>query len=74
MESLEYFVPLLIVISCVVVTLSFLLLGVNAILNLKINPLEKRIEGLEAGQAKLEKRMDNIEAKLDTLLALIKSK
>ncbi len=76
MEGLDQFVPLMIVMSCVVVTLSFLLLGVNALLNTKIDPIKKDIAKLEAGQAKLEsgqakleKRMDGIEAKLDQLLA-----
>ncbi len=31
------------------------------LLNAKINPLEKRIEGLEAGQANLEKGQANLE-------------
>ena len=47
-------------------TMSFLLLGVNAMLS----PLKKDIAKLEAGQIQLNKRMDGIEAKLDRVLAI----
>ena len=48
-------------VIAVVATLAFLLTGVNTILK----PIRKDIAKLETGQAKLE-------AKIDTLLALIK--
>ena len=44
------------------------------IIQLSVWPIKKDIAKLETGQVKLEKRMDNIEVKLDTLLALIKKK
>ncbi len=52
--NLKPSVPLMITISCVVVTLSFLLVGVNFLLNAKIDPLKQNI-------AKIEIRMDKLE-------------
>ncbi len=43
--------------------LGFFALFMNFLLNAKINPLEKRIEGLEAGQAKLNEKLDKLLAK-----------
>ena len=82
MKVLKDFVPLFTAGIFFVGFLALLLTGFGYMLK----PIEKRIDRLEAGQAKLEtrmtnletgqvkleKRIDGIEVKLDTLLELIK--
>ena len=55
-----------IIAVCALMTVLF------GIIQLSLWPIKKDIAKLEIGQVKLEKRIDGIEVKLDTLLELIK--
>ena len=46
-----------------------MLLGFNALLNAKIDPIKKDIARLEVGQAKLDARLTKLDDKLDKILA-----
>ena len=65
MEGLKRNVPLMITMSAIVVTLSFLLLGFNAQLNAKIEPVKEnqaRFESeLKENQARFERRFEKLE-------------
>ena len=71
MESLKKFLPLTGTVSATVITLSFLLLGVNSILNAKIDPIKKDIGRLEAGQARFERELKEIKADLTEIKRLL---
>ena len=62
MESLRNLNPLFTAIIAFTAVLSFLLIGMNSILDAKITPIKEN-------QARMEKRMDRMESKLDQLLS-----
>ena len=71
MESLEYLVPFTLTVSATVITLSFLLLGVNALLNAKIDPLkanqarfDNELKEIKAGQAEIKSQLNQLIAAL----------
>ena len=69
MGGLKKFVPLVITISATVVTLSFLLLGVNSLLNTKIEPLKDNQARFDNELKEIKTELKEIKSKLDQLIA-----
>ena len=66
MESLRNLSPLFTAIIAFTAVLSFLLVGMNSILDAKIAPIKENQARMEK---QMEKRMDRMESKLDQLLS-----
>ena len=66
MESLRNLNPLFTAIIAFTAVLSFLLIGMNSILDAKITPIKENQARMEK---QMEQRMDGIESKLDQILS-----
>ncbi len=73
MEFLRKMTPLFTAIIAIMAILSFLLLGVSAMLSAQVTPLKENQARLESEikivKTEMNNRMDRMEAKLDQLLS-----
>ena len=67
-------VPIFTAIIALMSILSFLLVGVNALLSTKIEPLKKDIKRLEDGQKALENGLKALDSKMDKVIMSLNSK